>query len=182
MYPLIRVGLAMRRARRAPRLAPGEVHVERTRCWPWDVDPFMELNNGRTMTLMDMGRIPVFIRSGLLDVLEREGWRLTMAGASIVYRRRVPTFAPLEIRTRPMGRDARFLYVEHLTSAKGEPAHHAVYRAAVVERGIVPTDRVIAAAGETVWDAALPDWAADWAAAESKRPWPPEFQGFHRNG
>lgn len=173
MYPLIRVGRAMARARRAAPLAPGEAHVERTRCWPWDIDPFMELNNGRTMTLMDMGRLPLFIRSGLMEVLRREGWRLTMAGAAVQYRKRVPLWAAMEIRSRPLGRDARFLYLEQLTLAGGGPAHHAIYRAAVVGEGIVPTDRVVAAAPGTVWDAPLPGWAAAWAEAEARRPWPP---------
>ncbi len=75
-----------------------------------------------------------------------------------------------------MGRDDRFLYIEHVTYVGGEPAHNAVYRAVVVDKdGIVHTDRVAKSLGRTDWAPALPEWIADWAAAEKKRPWPPEM-------
>lgn len=174
MYPYLRVIGSVLSARRMPKLEPGEVHVIHTRCWPWDIDPFMELNNGRSMTLMDIGRIPTALRTGLLAAIQAKGWRMTMAGACIQYRRRVRPFAKMEIRTRAVGRDRRFLYIEHVTYTGGEPAHNAVYRAVVVdENGIVDTDRVAEAMGRSDWNPPLPEWMADWAAAEAKRPWPP---------
>ena len=176
MYPYIRVALSVLRARRMPPLEPGETHVIRTRCWPWDIDPFMELNNGRSMTLMDIGSIPTALRTGILAAITREGWRMTMAGACIQYRRRVPPFAKMEIRTRAVGRDRRFLYIEHVTYVNGAPAHNAVYRAVVVDAdGIVETDRIAAAMGRSDWAPELPGWIAAWAEAEGKRPWPPEM-------
>lgn len=176
MFPLIRVGLAMRRARSQPPLAPGEVHVVHTRCWPWDIDPFMELNNGRSMTLMDIGRMSFFTRFGLRKVLAANGWRLTMAGATVQYRRRVRPFAKMEIRTRLAGRDDRFLYIEHVTATNEGPAHAALYRAAVVDgSGIVPTDRFAEAMGDGAPDKTTTAFAAAWAEAERSRPWPPEI-------
>jgi len=177
MYPFIRVGLELLRARRMAPLAPGETHVSRTRCWPWDIDPFMELNNGRTLTLMDIGRMSLVLRSGLVAVLRREGWRMTMAGGAVRWRRRVTLMARLEIRSRFVGRDARFLYVEQtIALADGAPAHHAVFRVAVADGGgLVGADRVAAALGDEGWDAPLPGWVAAWAEAESARPWPPEM-------
>lgn len=174
MYPLIRVAREMFRARRMPDLQPGEVHVVHTRCWPWDIDPFMELNNGRTMTLMDIGRLPLAVRTGLIGVLRRKGWRLTMAGAVVQYRARVTPFAKMEIRSRLAGRDARFVYIEQLTMAGGRPAHHAMYRGAIVgPDGIVPTDEVDEALPGPSWNPPLPEWARIWAEAERARQWPP---------
>lgn len=174
MYPFLRVAREMLRARRMPLLEPGEVHVVRTRCWPWDIDPFMELNNGRTMTLMDIGRLPLAIRSGLIGALRRKGWRLTMAGAVVQYRARVLPFARIEIRSRLAGRDARFVYIEQLVMTEGRPAHHAMYRGAIVgPDGIVPTDEVVAALPYDEWDPPLPDWARIWTEAETRRVWPP---------
>lgn len=101
---------------------------------------------------------------------------MTMAGAMVQYRRRVPPFCKIEIRSRAIGRDARFTYIEHLTLADGVPAHNAVYRVAVVDKdGIVATDRVAVALGRPDWAPGLPDWVAAWAAAEALRPWPPEI-------
>ena len=54
MYPLIRLGIELALARAAPPLAVDGVHVSHHTCWPWDVDPWLELNNGRTLTLYDL--------------------------------------------------------------------------------------------------------------------------------
>ena len=51
MYPLIRFASAILREGRAPKLGLLDTHVSQHICWPWDIDPFMELNNGRTLTL-----------------------------------------------------------------------------------------------------------------------------------
>lgn len=174
MYPFVRVLAAMHRAGRQPRLDPGEVHIVRTRCWPWDIDPFGELNNGRSLTLMDIGRTSLLRRSGLIERLHARGRRITMAGSVVQYRRRVPPFADMEIRSRMLGTDARFFYIEHVTWTKGAPAHHAVYRAvAVGPEGIVPTAEALDGDDRPGWRAPLPDWVAAWSEAERLRPWPP---------
>ena len=50
MYPWFRMAKELWKFRKT-RLGPFETHVSTHRCWPWDIDPFMELNNGRTLTL-----------------------------------------------------------------------------------------------------------------------------------
>lgn len=175
MYPVFRFVKEIVLARKATRLGFGETHVSHHVCWPWDLDIWMELNNGRTLTLYDLGRIPLAQRSGLLDLLRRERWGLTMAGAVIRYRRRVRAFDRIEMRSRLIGWDARFMYLEQsMWKSDGECASHAVYRGAVTDRnGIVPTGRVLAAMGVEVAPPDLPEWVRDWLAAEDKRPWPP---------
>ena len=54
------------RRRRLPPLPVLGTHVSHHRCWPWDLDPWVELNNGRTLTLYDLGRIPMAQRTGLI--------------------------------------------------------------------------------------------------------------------
>ena len=34
----------------------------------------MELNNGRTLTLYDLGRIPMMLRLGVIRTLRAKGW------------------------------------------------------------------------------------------------------------
>jgi acyl-CoA thioesterase FadM len=110
MYPLVRIAVEMARARRLPILGPFEPHVSHHRIRPRDLDPWMELNNGRTLTLYDLGRLPFFLRTGLIGALRREGWGMTVAGSSVRYRRRVVAFQRVTMVTRLIGWDARFLY------------------------------------------------------------------------
>ena len=65
--------------RRAPTLTVGEFHVSHHRCWPWDLDLWLELNNGRALTLYDLGRLVLAKRTGLLSLLKEKGWSMPMA-------------------------------------------------------------------------------------------------------
>lgn len=174
MYPLIRIMKEKLKYRRAPRLGLFDTHVSHHRCWPHDLDFYLELNNGRTLTLYDLGRIVLFERIGASDEMRRRRWVGTVAGTSIRYRRRVQAFDRLEMRTRVLGWDARFLYVEQGMWREGTCTSQALLRTAVVGSGsMVPIGEVAAAlgAGESP---ALPGWVRAWIAAEDERPWPPE--------
>ena len=177
MYPLIRFLLAMWRARRAAPIGPFDTHAERLTCMPWDIDLWAELNNGRTLTLYDIPRSAHALRTGLVAMLRREGWGMTVAGSSVRYRRRVRMFHRVTATARLIGWDDRFVYLEQAMWRGGDCTSHMLLRAAFTgPDGIVPPTRVAAAMG---LDTAppLPDWVTAWAAAEAQRPWPPDRTG-----
>lgn len=175
MYPFIRMTKELWANRNAAPLPLTGTHVSHHICWPWDLDIWWELNNGRALTLYDLGRIPLAQRIGLIRVLRAQGWGLTMAGVSVRYRRRVRMFDRVEIRSRCVGWDERFIYIVQ-SMWKGETcASQALYRSAVTDSsGIVAPARVIEALGQEASSPALPGWVANWIAAEATRPWPPE--------
>lgn len=176
MYPFLRLGLEIARNRRAEPLALGGVHVSRHTCLPTDLDMWGELNNGRALSLYDLGRIPLATRTGLLGALRRNGWGLTMAGVSVRYRRRVRAFERFEMRSQLAGRDARFFYIHQAMLRDGDAVSAALYRAAVTgPRGIIATGEVLQALGQPEWNPALPAWIDAWITAEALRPWPPEI-------
>lgn len=176
MYPIIRLAKELFKFRNAPALALSDQHVSHHICWPWDIDLWVELNNGRTLTLYDLGRIPMGKRAGLLDALKRNGWGLTVAGVSVRYRRRIRPFERFEIRSRLAGWDNRFFYIDQsIWKTSGECANQALYRSAVTgPDGIVSPDKVVRAMGFEPDAAALPEWIQNWITAEATRPWPPE--------
>lgn len=174
MYPFVRFYAGIAAARRAPPLPPLGAHVSHHVCWPWDLDPWVELNNGRTLTLYDLGRIPMGVRSGLIAALRREGWGIAVAGVSVRFRRRVRAFHRFTMVSRLIGWDARFFYVEQSIWRRGECLNHMLLRSAVTsEAGIVPAPRVAAAMGHDGPSPDLPGWVAAWIEAEAERPWPP---------
>ena len=87
MYPYLRTLKFF--ARRKSKLAIGDESVVNMRVLFSDVDPFMELNNGRHLTMMDFGRFDLAIRTGLLSVAKQKNWSFTIAGASVRYRHRL---------------------------------------------------------------------------------------------
>jgi acyl-CoA thioesterase FadM len=175
LYPFLRLFKEMMVHRNGPALPLWGTHVSYHVCWPWDIDPWRELNNGRTLTLYDLGRLPAAARAGLVAVLRQKRWGMTMAGVSVRYRRRVRLFDKIEMRTRFVGWDARFLYVEQSMWKADECTSHALYRVAVTDaNGIVAPARVLAAMGEDTIPPEMPGWVAAWIAAEAERPWPPQ--------
>lgn len=142
---------------------------------PWDIDMWWELNNGRTLTLYDMNRIPLAKKAGLIDIMKRERWGLTIAGVSVRYRRRIRMFQKFSIRSRALCWDDKFMYLEQsMWFPNGECAGHALYRTALTDKnGIVATARLEAAFGTDVTSPPIPGWVQAWIDAEQQRPWPP---------
>lgn len=175
MYPFVRMVKELWVARNAPPLDMTGTHVSHHRCWPWDIDMWLELNNGRTLTLLDLGRIPLAKRTGLMGVLAKNKWGLTMAGVSVRYRRRVRTFEAFSMKSRAVCWDDKFLYLEQaMIRRDGEVANHALYRSAVTgPKGIVPPALVLEAMGKSPVSPPIPDWVSAWIEADSTRPWPP---------
>lgn len=176
MFPFFRLIKEMARARRMPPLQNlTDTHVSHHICWPWDLDAFLELNNGRTLTLFDLGRLGMAQRAGLIDTLKREGWGLTMAGSSVRYRQRIRGMERFTVKSRAVCWDDKFTYIEQsMWKPNGDCANHVLYRAAFTdENGIVSPDRVLYAMDQSPKSPPMPDWIANWCRAEATRPWPP---------
>jgi len=175
MYPVIRLLWHVYKVRNAPKLQVTDTHVSHHICLPWDIDLWRELNNGRTLTLYDLGRIPLAYRAGLVQALKRRRWGLTMAGASVRYRRRIRMFEVIEMRSRAVWWDDKFVYIEQsMWNKEGVCANHVVYRSAVTgKHGIVPPAEVMAEIGLEAERPEAPEWVAAWIAADQTRPWPP---------
>ena len=174
MYPFLRMFKELWISRRQTALQITDIHVSHHVCWPWDLDMWVELNNGRTLTLYDLGRIPLAVRTGLGRVLQKNRWGITVAGNSVRYRRRVRAFQRFEMHSRCIGWDDKFVYMEQSMWRNDECTSHMLLRSAVTSaKGIVPPSEVLAALGQSVESPALPDWVQAWIEADAKRPWPP---------
>ena len=176
MFPFIRLIKDVFLASRQPPLKTlTDVHVSQHICWPQDLDIFLELNNGRALTLYDLGRIAMAQRAGLVAVLKRKRWGLTMAGSHVRFRRRIRGFERFEVRSRAVCWDDKFIYIEQsMWKRNGECTSHVLYRSAVTDKnGIVIPARVLSAMGQDSPSPVMPKWIAHWTRAESARPWPP---------
>ncbi|MGH1464697.1 MAG: acyl-CoA thioesterase [Cognatishimia sp.] len=175
MYPVLRILWGGFKARRQSSLALFDTHVSQHICMPWDIDLWRELNNGRTLTLYDLGRIPLAIRTGMIRHLAKNKWGLTVAAANVRYRRRIVMFEKFEMRSRAIGWDDKFFYMEQsIWKQDGECANHAVYRTAIISKaGMVRAPVVMQSFAPDLAPPTLPNWVQDWVAAEENRPWPP---------
>ncbi len=176
MFPFVRLIKDVYLASRQPRFATlTQTNVTHHICWPHDLDVFLELNNGRALTLYDLGRSALAQRAGLIAMLRRERWALTMAGSHVRFRRRIRGFERFEVRSRAVCWDDKFTYIEQSMWKKdGECASHALYRAAVTDQdGIVVPKRILTSLGLDDKSPTMPEWIENWVHAEASRPWPP---------
>ena len=174
MYPYIRMAKELWKFRNAPPLGLFDAHISTHRIWPWDLDPWRELNNGRTLTLFDLGRIPMSVRMGFEKVAKANGWGITVAGNTTRYRKRVTVFQKVTQISRVVGWDDRFGYIEQSFWRGDECTSHMLLRYAFISKaGMVKPNEVIAALGYPTESPVMPDWITAWIAADAMRPWPP---------
>ncbi|MEO0485444.1 MAG: acyl-CoA thioesterase [Pseudomonadota bacterium] len=175
MYPWIRLATNLRKARTLPPMGVLDTHVSQHKVALTDCDMFFEMNNGRILTIYEFGRWQMSLRTGLWPELKKRSWGFTVAGSSIRYRRRLTPWERFEMRTRIIGWDARFFYIEQgMFKRDGECANHCLFRTAIVAKGrAVPTTEIEEIMGVTTGSPELPGWATAWTVAEAQRPWPP---------
>ena len=59
MYPFVRLSWQSFLHRKATALRVSETHHSTHYCLPWDLDIWLELNNGRTLSIYGRGRLPI---------------------------------------------------------------------------------------------------------------------------
>ncbi|MEQ8368703.1 MAG: acyl-CoA thioesterase [Roseicyclus sp.] len=174
MYPFLRLAAIVASERRKPAIGILDTHHVSLRCMPWDLDGYLEMNNGRILTLYDLGRAGLALRTGFGDVLRRETWGLVVAGSSVRYRARITALQRFEMRSRMLGWDARFFYLEQAMWRGETCCNHLLIRAGVTRKGrLVPTADEARAMNVQDPSPDLPSWAQRWIEADAHRPWPP---------
>jgi acyl-CoA thioesterase FadM len=174
MYPFLRLAKTIFQSNKKPAISYIEQDEIEFRCHPWDIDMFMEMNNGRILTLYDLGRTALSVKCGLMRTLKQNRWGLVVAGSSVRYRKRVRMFDKITMKTQCVATDDKWFYLEQSMWVKGHPCSSVLIRAGVTSKnGIVPPLQVIDAAGEKPMTSDIPMWVQEWIDSEQHRPWPP---------
>lgn len=124
MYVWARLAkMAATSGRRGPYQFGGESRLA-YRCLPSDIDSNLHVNNARYMMLADIGRIDIFMRSGLLALARQRGWAPMLGGLQTTFLREIRLWQRFEVvstietwaGTQAMGRH-RFLLKDGSTAA-----------------------------------------------------------------
>lgn len=137
------------------------------RVWPTDLDLLGHMNNGRYLTLLDLARMDIMIRSGYWKAMSRRGWYPVVAGQSITYRRSLNPWMKFDIYTRIIGLNDHGVYLEQ-SFCVGETVYaQAVIRARFLKKsgGTVSNEELLDFIGEVPEGLELPEWVGEWSAA-----------------
>ncbi|MGN6670342.1 MAG: thioesterase family protein [Candidatus Nucleicultricaceae bacterium] len=83
------------------------------RIYPHDLDYNRHMTNSRYHSLSDLARIDGLIRSGLGKFLVKNGYGTVLGSSYIRFRRGLKLFQKLDLRTRFVGYDDKWFYMEH---------------------------------------------------------------------
>ncbi|MFY9713875.1 MAG: acyl-CoA thioesterase [Microbacterium sp.] len=163
---------ARRRARRGKRLDPTAVGSIRLTTLPTDIDILRHMNNGRYLSLFDLGRWDLLIRTGLFDAMKEQGWYAVVSSETITFRRSLELWQRFEIQSRFIGHDEKALFMEHRAVVDGEIYARAIVRARMLRRtgGTVSNEELFAAVGRPEGVPEIDEWVHDWAAASALPP------------
>lgn len=96
------------------RIGPLDESVVHFTVLPHDCDLNIHLNAGRYLSFMDIARVDLIGRTGLLRRLVKRGWRPIMGGCTVTYRREIKPFERFRVRSRVTGWDEKWFYLEHI--------------------------------------------------------------------
>ncbi|CAN7366817.1 thioesterase family protein [Trinickia sp. LjRoot230] len=171
MKLLARLAFVSVRAMLRPNLPALDVSECHFRVLPTDLDVQLHMNNGRFLQIMDLGRIDLLLRNGVLQNALSKGWRLLLSGVMIRYVHELRPFERYTLRTRILGWDRRFFYLEHrFENSKEKLVALGVVRAAIADkarRAIVSADHVAADHGYAK-SPPLPFFVRSWNESDSQ--------------
>jgi acyl-CoA thioesterase FadM len=117
------------------RIDPLGTSVVRFTALPTDCDLNIHVNAGRYLSFMDVARMDLIGRTGLLRHLMRRGWRPIMGGAVVRYRREIRPFERFLVRSRILGWDEKWFYIEHLVEKGDQHCASAFTRTLIRKKG-----------------------------------------------
>ena len=120
-----------------PRLEmPEDPSVVRFRVWPTDLDTSAHMNNGRYLTLMDLGRLDVMVRSGLWRPILRHKWTPIATAVMIRFRRELRLWQRFRLESRIVAWDEFTVVMEQIFLIDGGPREGQVAARALFKGGL----------------------------------------------
>ncbi len=141
---------------------------------PNDLDLNGHMNNGRYLTIMDLGRMDYVLRVGLAGYVIKNKYIPVLSSAQMRYRLPLLPFQKYTLTTRIICWDDKWVFMEHRFLIKGGKKDGAVAAIGLVKgsffskqtRTTIPTGDIMRAIGKEAISPAMPPYIAQWAQAE----------------
>lgn len=141
---------------------------------PTDLDLNGHMNNGRYLTIMDIGRMDYVIQLGIGTYALKHGYIPVLSGATIRYRLPLLPFQKYVLKTRSICWDEKWVYMEHRFVIAGGKKDNAVAAIALVKGGFfdrknhktIPTGQILEATGYSVTSPPIPAYIQKWTDSE----------------
>ncbi|HEU0187391.1 MAG TPA: thioesterase family protein [Gallionellaceae bacterium] len=116
------------------------------RVMPNDLDLNLHMNNGRYLSICDLNRVDLFIRSGLLKTMIKRRWIAVIAEQTIKYKKPLALFERYDVILEVTHWDDKYFYMTHTFSNPERVIAEGTAMGAIKSRnGVVTPAEVIAA-------------------------------------
>lgn len=132
------------------RLPVGKATSKLTlRVLPNDLDVNLHMNNGRYLTICDLNRVDLFIRTGLLKSMIRRKWNPIIADHTMTYKKPLGCFTRFDVIMTLESWDEKYFYMKHLFRRDDVVIAEGTSRGVVLSKsGVIPPADVLAAVNE----------------------------------
>ncbi|MGY1550628.1 acyl-CoA thioesterase [Microbacterium sp. A588] len=160
---------ARRRLGREGRLSPTAVARVRVTTLPTDLDLLRHMNNGRYLSLFDLGRWDLLVRTGMSDAMKKHGWYAVVSSETVTFRKSLRLWQRFDVESRLIGHDDKAIYLEHRAVVDGEIYARAIVRARMLKRsgGTLSHQELFDAIGRPEGMPEVADWMHEWADASA---------------
>lgn len=86
------------------------------RVLPNDLDINMHMNNGRYLTICDLNRVDLFIRTGLLKSMRKRKWFPVIAEHTMAYKKSLHLFEKYDVTLEVTHWDEKYFHMTHTFS------------------------------------------------------------------
>lgn len=106
------------------------------RVLPNDLDINFHMNNGRYLTICDLNRVDLFIRTGLLKAMSKRGWIPVIAEHTMTYKKPLGLFEQYDVQLEVTHSDDKYFYMAHTFKKDGVIMAEGTSKGCVYARGV----------------------------------------------
>lgn len=124
------------------------------------------MNNGKFLTLLDLGRYDLFLRNGFWQKMVKLGWYPVVVAETITFRKSLMPWQRFTIETKVLGWDAISYFLEQRFVVNGEIFAKAIVRGRFLSKAgkvLRPEEVMQAVADFHSPSPILEKWILDWA-------------------
>ncbi len=141
---------------------------------PTDLDLNGHMNNGRYLTIMDLGRMDFLLRTGLFKLMRKQKCFPVLGTVKIRYRIQLKLWQKYRLQTRVVCWDDKWIFMEQRFIIKSGIKSGAIAAIALIKGGFydaktkttVPTADLLASLNMQTDSPDFPDYIIKWINAE----------------
>lgn len=134
------------------------------RCLPTDLDVLRHMNNGKYLSLMDLARVDLMARAGVMNKINQQGWYPVVVAETIRFKKSIEPFDRFAIETVILGWDEKAFLLRQTFIRSDVIVAEAVVRARFLKKtgGSVSAAEVLNLAGVSMTSPPIEPWVAQW--------------------